>query len=371
MTRAILASILATGCGVPHAVPAPSVSAEGIVLARRGAGAPEYRIPALTVTTRGTLLAAYDARPTLGDLPGNIAIHLRRSTDNGRTWGPTIVVRADSAPLGFGDPSLLVDRETGRIFLFHAASVRRGFFTSRPGNDPGDPELLHADLSWSDDDGQSWRHRRLTAALKDARWEALFAASGEGIQLRRGRFAGRLLQPYVIRRGDSVWAAGAWSDDHGGTWRMGALVGPGADESTVVELADGRLMLNSRARPFRRVAWSRDGGATWEGWREETQLVDPGNNAALLRYDADAPPAEPVSHWLLFSNTEHGSERRNLVVKLSCDDGTTWPVRTVVDPGEAAYSTITRLPDGTVGLLYERDGYASITFRRLAAPTGC
>lgn len=371
MNRVFLVSVLFTGCSAHYNAPAPAGSAEGIVLARRGVGAPHYRIPALAVTTTGTLLAAYDARPTLRDLPGHIAIHLRRSTDSGRTWGPTIVVRQDPAPHGYGDPSLLVDRETGRIFLFHAASVRQGFFTSRRGNDPTDPDVLHADLSWSDDDGLTWQHRRLTAALKHPRWDAIFAASGEGIQVRRGPYAGRLIQQYVVRTDDSIWAASAWSDDHGETWQMGALVGPGADENKVVELTDGRLMLNSRARPHRRIAWSHDGGASWTGWRVDSALIDPGNNAGLLRYDAETPPGSRVRDWLVFSNTEHRDDRRNLVVKLSCDEGATWPVRTVIDTGRAAYSTITRLPDGTLGLLYERNDYETITFRRLSAPRSC
>ena len=51
-------------------------------LATAGAGSPFYRIPALAVTTNGTLLAAYDARPTLGDLPSPIALVMRRSIDS-------------------------------------------------------------------------------------------------------------------------------------------------------------------------------------------------------------------------------------------------------------------------------------------------
>ncbi|MCX5768381.1 MAG: sialidase family protein [Gemmatimonadetes bacterium] len=340
-------------------------------LAVSGEGAPHYRIPALIVTTAGTVLAAYDARPTLNDLPSNISLVLRRSTDNGRTWGVPIIVRRDTAPNGYGDPSLLVDDSTKRIFLFHAAGVLQGFFGSHTGNDEANPNILQADVSFSDDDGLTWRHRRITNQIKRPAWGGLFASSGAGIQLKRGAHAGRLVQQYVIRINGAVWAASAFSDDHGDSWRMGTPIGPGADENKAVELADGRLMLNSRAKPVRKIAWSNDGGESWSGWRDEPQLTDPANNGAIIRYAPDGAPTARESHWLLFSNTEHPSERRNLVLKLSCDDGSTWPVRTVVDAGPAAYSTIAILRDGALGVLYERGDYATITFVHQPLPRSC
>ena len=103
----------------------------------------------------------------MADVPSNIALLVRRSADGGATWLPRQVVRADTAPVGYGDPSLLVDRETGRIFLFHVASVRQGFGGSATGADENDPDVLQADYSWSDDDGVTWRHRRITSAIKN------------------------------------------------------------------------------------------------------------------------------------------------------------------------------------------------------------
>ena len=212
-------------------------------LERRGEGYPVYRIPALTVTNKGTWIAAYDGRPTMADVPSNIALLVRRSTDGGATWLQRQVVRADSAPFGFGDPSLLVDRKTGRIFRFHAASILQGFARSAVGNDENNPNVLQADYSWSEDDRVRWQHRRITSAIKKPAWGGIFAASIEGIQLRYGAYAGRLIQQYVIRHGTSNFAVSAFSDDHGATWSMGEPVGPGADENKVVELGDGRMML--------------------------------------------------------------------------------------------------------------------------------
>jgi sialidase-1 len=340
-------------------------------IARAGEGSPFYRIPALAVSTTGTVLAAYDARPTLSDLPSNIAVVLRRSRDNGRSWDAPIVVRRDTAPFGFGDPSFVVDRETKRIFLFYAASVRQGIFASHTGSDEHDPDIHQADVSYSDDDGLTWRHRRITAAIKKPEWQSLFASSGAGIQLQRGPHAGRLIQQYAVRFNDTFYAASVMSDDHGATWRTGGLVGPDADENKVVELANGLLLLNSRGKPYRRVAWSNNDGETWKRWGVNPQLIDPANNGAIMRVAPDARPSASNAHWLLFSNTEHTSERRNLTIKLSCDDGESWPFRTVVDSGPSAYSTIARLRDGTLGVLYERGPYRAITFVRMPMPRGC
>ena len=330
-------------------------------LAESGHGAPVYRIPALVVSTRGTILAAYDARPGMADLPSHIRVVLRRSTDGGHAFGPEMVVRADTAPLGFGDPSLIVDRDTRRIFLFYSASVRQGFFGSHTGTSETDPDIQQADVSYSDDDGLTWRHRRITAQIKRPEWGGLFAASGQGIQLRDDPHAGRLVQQYAVRYRGANWAASAWSDDHGETWHMGQLVGPGADENKSVELADGTLLLDVRARPFRKRAWSHDGGETWSPLEDDSALVDPGNNGSVIRFAPGARPEDPRSHWLLLSNTRDSTERRNLVISLSCDDGRTWPVRKTIEPGSAAYSTLARLPDGRFGLLYERDNYRYIT----------
>jgi len=327
-----------------------------------GQGAPVFRIPALAVTNAGTLLAAYDARPGMADVPSHIHVVLRRSTDGGATWGARRIVRADTAPFGFGDPSLLVDRQTGRVFLFHAASVRQGFAGASTGNRDDDPNVLHADVSWSDDDGLTWQHRRLTSEVKDPAWGGLFATSGQGIQLVRGAHVGRLVQQYVVRVRGANYGASLVSDDHGVTWRMGALVGPGVDENKVVELSDGRVMLNARAKPHRLVAESTDGGVTYGALRSDTALVDPGNNGAVIQLERNGR-----RDALVFSNTADTLSRRRLTLRLSCDGGRTWPSARVLMEGPSAYSTLAVLPGGDIGVLFERGAYAAISYARVPA----
>ena len=118
---------------VPHSIASAHPSIEQVLAVQGHGGYRQYRIPALAVTVRGTLLAAYDGRPNLDDLPSPIDLLVRRSLDNGKTWGPQQLVRTGSGLQGYGDPSLLVDAETGRIFLFHAAGTRAGFLKPLPG----------------------------------------------------------------------------------------------------------------------------------------------------------------------------------------------------------------------------------------------
>lgn len=351
------------------------------VLATRGRGGyRQYRIPALAVTTRGTLLAAYDGRPNLDDLPSPIDLLLRRSTDNGRTWSAQHVVRTGTGLEGFGDPSLLVDADTGRIFLFHAAGTRAGFFESTTGTAPDDDFIQHCDLSWSDDDGASWRHRRLTAELKGSvpgrDITGIFAAAGQGTQVHAGPLRGRLVQQFVLLCGGAIMAASAYSDDHGDSWTLGDLIsaethGAAPNENKVAALDDGRLLLHSRATPRRLAATSADGGRSWSALAPVGDLPDPSDNGSLTRFDglpSVAGLAAPdTDSWLLATNNQDTALRRNTVLSLSPDNGRTWPARVLLCAGSSAYSTATRLPDGNIGVLYERQGYREIVFASIPA----
>jgi len=257
VTTGATLALLAAGTPAAHTAVRQAAPTPGTLtsqdIATAGTGSPYYRIPALTRTTRGTLIAAYDARPTLGDLPSNIGVVIRRSTDGGTTWQTQQVVRKEAAPKGNGDPSLLVDRETGRIFAFYSSTVNQGYFGSATGNDENDPNVQQTDYSYSDDDGLTWKHERITAEIKNPAWGGMFAASGEGIQLRHGRYAGRLVQQYAVRYDGGNYALSVYSDDHGTTWKAGSLVGPGADENkTVANSPTGASCSTAAPRPTAR-----------------------------------------------------------------------------------------------------------------------
>ncbi|MFJ4044235.1 exo-alpha-sialidase [Microbacterium sp. NPDC089987] len=327
-------------------------------IARRGEGGyAQYRIPALAVTTRGTLLAAYDGRPNLDDLPSPIDLLLRRSVDGGATWGPQTVVRTGTGLQGFGDPSLLVDTATERIFMFHAAGTRAGFFEAVEGTEPVD-EVQHVDISVSDDDGLTWEHRRLTTQLKRPGITGIFAASGTGVRLDEGEYAGRLVQPMVLLDDGEITAAAAFSDDHGETWMLGAAVGGGTNESSIAALPDGSLLLHSRGTPHRLASRSTDGGATWSAVEQIAGLPDPSDNGSLLALTAT--PSAPGA--LLVTSNLDPDMRRNTAVSLSFDGGATWPHQHGICEGSSGYSNAAVLPGGRIGVLYEREGYSELVF---------
>lgn len=363
---ALALSLVAAGA-VPHAA-AETTAADPLFettdLASAGSGAPSWRIPALERLSDGTLVAAYDRRnEDSSDLPGDLDVMVRRSTDDGQTWSTPEAVADYDGGAGAGDPSLLYDREADRLFLFHAFGPDGvGFHNSGSGNANDSDSILHTDYSYSDDGGATWQHRRITEDVKDPAWLGIFASSGTGIQLSNGR----LVQQYAYDSGDGIYAVSAYSDDHGATWQTGEPVGPGMDENKTVELADGRLMMNSRTAegPYRKVAYSEDGGETYSEPVPERTLVDPGNNGAITRYDPGAAPGSTEAEQLLFTNTAHATSRQNLTVRMSCDSGQTWPISKSVDEGAAAYSTIVPLGEGEFGVLYERGDIEHITFAR-------
>ena len=340
-----------------------------------------YRIPALADLGDSVVIAAWDGRPfNAADSPNPNSIVMRRSTDYGKTWSDIYYIaqgqlgKPGIEKYGYSDPSFVVDRQTGKVFAFFVYSQDQGFHGSEYGNDTAnDRNIIGAVVVESSDGGLTWSEPRdITQVAKpgndktnpapgDVR--STFATSGEGIQLQYGEYAGRLIQQYAgwVRQPDgseALQAYSVYSDDHGLTWQRGAFVGTGMDENKVVELSDGRLLLNSRDSTnshYRKVAISEDGGQTWGPVTLDTELPDPTNNASIFRMFPDAPEGSSDAQKLLFTNSNNGAngDRINLSVRLSCDNGETWPGLRQFKPGFGAYSTGTALSNGMFGVLYE------------------
>ena len=339
-----------------------------------------HRIPALTTATNGWIIAAWDGRPeTCQDAPQANSIVYRISKDGGKSWTPIQTALAGTPganKVGFSDPSFVVDRTTGTIFLFSVKSFDAGLFQSQLGTDPNARNILHAHVVESHDNGQTWVNpRTITDQVTqghDDQWFTRFASSGEGIQLRYGAHAGRLIQQYAVANAGStsLMAVSVYSDDHGATWKPGAPSEGSADENKVVELSDGRLLLNSRTQGTagqRLEAISYDGGQTWGPFRHNWDLTDPRNNASIIRAYPNAPQGSARARVLLFSNADSSSARANGTIRVSYDDGFTWNEGKVFESGDMAYSTLHALNDGTWGLLYETGGYKNIDFMRVDA----
>ena len=330
------------------------------VLATRGIGGyRQYRIPAMAVTPSGKIIAIYDARVDLDDLPGPIDLVIRTSNDNGDTWSPQEVFLSGEGITGFGDASIIIDPtlgEYGRILVFCQKSELASFFESSLGSDVNDPTIVHISLSISDDDGKTWRHKVITDQVKDSATQGIFASSGMGGRIPSGPHEGRLIHSFVLRRGDELLGALAFSDDHGETWRLGAEI-PKGNESAVACLADGTILFHSRSTPYRLSGISRDGGATIESFGPHSELPDPSDNGSLCVLRSGSV--------VCTHNHDHDLRRRT-VAKRSSDGGLTWPEAVLIESDSSAYSTSCELADGRIGVLFERWAYTEMVFCRFS-----
>lgn len=395
--RALGLCAILSGFTPVQSAPASGKASSEQTLAQNGEGPfPYYRIVGLTNLGDGVVLASYDGRPDGGDSPSPNSILQRRSTDGGETWGNvTYIAKGQKGEngaqqYGFSDPSYVVDHKTGKVFNFHVFSKNQGFGGSVIGNDDTDLDVVSAEVSVSTDKGVSWSTDPdnqpelppvagddpgapplITRAVKpvgktvDGQENVggvvgMFATSGEGIQLRYGQHAGRLIQQFVgkVIQSDgstAMQAYSVYSDNGGDTWQMGQPVGDGMDENKVVELSNGDVMLNSRPNSagYRKVAISTDGGETYSTPEDDTQLPDPANNGAITRMYPDAEEGSADAKILLFTNANSKTSRDHGTIRYSCDDGKTWSDGRVFHSGSMSYSTVTALGNEQFGIFYE------------------
>lgn len=345
--------------------PAPALKSgtRTTVFQRGDGGYHSFRIPALIVSPQGTLLAFAEGRKNnLGD-SGNIDLVLKRSKDNGKTWSKLAVIWNDGEHT-CGNPCPVVDQSTGRIWL--PLTWNHGKDHEKQIKDKTARDTRRVYMSYSDDDGVTWKPPyEITKTTKKPEWTWYATGPGNGIQLTRDPHKGRLVIPCdhnvtlggkVVRRSHAIY-----SDDHGKTWRLSQPIGEKTNECAVVELADGRLLMNMRSyhgKNLRAIAISADGGATWSRETLDAALIDPVCQASLIRVRF---PKAGKPGQILFSNAA-SKKREKMTVRMSLDDGKTWSASRLVTPGSAAYSCLALLSNGEVGLLFERDGYQKIEF---------
>lgn len=340
-----------------------------------------YHIPGLVVTAKGTVLAWCEARKRPAGVSDwdDIRILLRRSTDEGRTWSlPTSIAdvpgektknpfalamkNVDPKDVTYNNPVLIADKD-GTVHMLFCLEYMRAFYQR------------------STDDGLTWTSPvEITPAFetfrKDYDWKVLATGPNHGIQLRTGR----LVVPVWLSTGTGGNAhrpsvtATVYSDDQGKTWKAGEIAVPNTEEwinpneTVAAELADGSVMLNvrSESKAHRRlVTVSKDGAAGWSKPRFDEALLEPICMGALTRYSTEAQGGK---NRLLFSNPDNLSkakgkeepgksrDRKNLSVKLSYDEGQTWPVNKSVEPGPSMYSDLAVTRSGTILCFYGSSG---------------
>jgi sialidase-1 len=316
-----------------------------------------FRIPSVIAAADGALLAFAEGRVNSGADHGDIDLVMRRSEDMGETWGPLSVIW-DDGPNTCGNPTVVLDRDTGRLWLALTHNLGQDdLMAITKGTSEGTRTVW---ITHSDDHGVTWAPpREITPDVKLPEWRWFATGPGVGIQLQNGR----LVIPANRNTGFGAQAAASlvfYSDDHGATWRLGGEVGPAMSECQVAELKDGRVMLNARRTANRAqsrvVALSADGGASFGPARHDDTLIEPTCQASLLTH----PGAADGARVLLFCNpaTDIAGRfgRKNLTVRLSRDDGQSWPRSLLLQKDFAAYSCLVSLPDGGIGCLFEAGG---------------
>jgi sialidase-1 len=308
-----------------------------------------FRIPAIVTAPNGDLIAAIDERvPSCGDLKWSKDINIvqRRSTDNGKTWSEIETV----VNLPFGqsasDPSMIVDLQTNEIFLFYNYMDL-----------DKEKDIFYLHVVKSADNGKTWsKPQDITSQIAKPEWhkDFKFITSGRGIQTKSGKLLHTLVN---LKNGLFIFG----SDDHGKTWYFIDTPIKPADESKIIELADGSWMVNARVNKggMRYVHTSTDEGKTWIS-KPEPKLVDSGCNAEILRYTAKADGYD--KNRIIFSNAKMEKDRMNMTVRISYDEGKTWTEGKTIYAGGSAYSSLTILKNGDIGLFFEKDDYTQNTF---------
>lgn len=373
-TRARIAALTAALLSAPAALlaaPAPAYAAAATVVSCPGPhtvftagddGYHTYRIPALIKAADGTLIALAEGRRAGAADTGDIEVVERRSDDGGCTWGPLIRV-ADDWHETVGNPVVTMDAATGRLVLI--TSWQPGLATEAEitaGTDPTAVRRVY--VQTSDDQGATWTPRaEITSQVKDPSW-TWWSTGGHGVTLTRNAdHPGRLVVP--INYGDSSGMSGAgiiYSDDHGGSWHIGAtddhidgVLAP--NENSLAELNDGRIYLNARdnggSDPATRVfTYSLHGGGFFSApFRPRPDLIAPEIRGALLQ-DPGLPTGVSCAP-LIFTAPDDPTARQHLALRRSGNGGWNWTTTTVIAPGLAGYTDLTKIDRTRLGVLYE------------------
>lgn len=329
----------------------PAVITRSLVYSGPDSVSKFYRIPALAVASDGAIVALADRRiDTNRDLPGRIDVVARRSTDGGRSWTPVIEVAVHDSTGGYGDPGLGVSKDGNLVAVMTHGN---GLWESTPDN--------HATIHTvrSTDNGLTWSSPvditgNLFAPDGSAPVRAItaFATSGHIETLRDGT----MMFCLVARPDEKKWTElqiyPVKSTDGGRSWHIIPVsVDDDADESKLVQLADGSLLMSirNRRKGYRKFSRSTDGGHTWSAPTPSSTLPDPACNGDLIsyRYHGQA--------YLLHTVPDSHTGRTDVSLFASADNGDTWRKLITLCPTASVYSAIAELPDGSLGCLTEEN----------------
>ncbi len=277
------------------------------------------------------------------------------SKDGGKTWStPTVAAASEGAT--FNNPCLIYDEEAKMVVLFfqrYPAGVHERDKDIPTGHE--DERCIRNFVCFSKN-GKKWtKPRDVTEFTKNEGVTITCSGPNPGVQIKHGEHKGRLVVPLNEGPFGNWTVAAAYSDDHGKTWNIGkkSTPGKGINEVSIAETDDGGLIVVSRAwgGNQRKVLYSEDGGETWGETISHPELPSPNTQNGLARYSFEDEEKLGGKSRILFSSPSNS--RNDGIVKMSYDNGKTWPVEKLLIPGPFAYSTLTPVKPGVMGCLYE------------------
>ena len=329
-----------------------------------------YRIPTLIQLTNGDLLAFADKRiGSIGDVPKSpIETVYKKSTNNGKTWSQEkrISPQSTSKSLSYGDGAYCVDRKTGNIICLVVGD--EGFLSSKP------DKPIKTRLIIGRNNGATWdapidiTDKIYGANCKDPdrkNWYGAFVTSGNGVQLRNGR----IMFVLNVRKSDKVsplFNHVLYTDDGGATWNVSKGApdisknpNRGGSEAKIVELNDGTLLMAIRPEGIyqRFLAKSTDNGETWGVAEPRSDLTSSSSNGDIIYYTSKLNGWDKDRIITMFDSVPYTKVTPPGSPKLywSYDEGKTWK-GFLIHSGNAGYSSLAILKDGSIGILAEIGG---------------
>ena len=360
-----------------------------------------YRIPAIAKNRKGELVAIYDYRVCGTDIGfGEVDQVMRISKNNGKKWSKETKI-ADGVGgeenvfgVGFGDPAICLDRESGRGVLITVSGkciYSYGTATHRP--------LIARQVT--NDGGHTWSEPEdITLQFwgkKGAMFQTNETDDGTGVFAWAGFFgSGKILQSRTIKVGTfyRLYAAllmrgtglkGAYvvySDDMGMNWKLlggdaAFQAAPDSDEPKVEELPSGQIVLSGRkwyGRTFN--IWTFAQGSTTEGsWDKPVNSHDaPGgikvganscNGEILIVRGRRTSDGKPCT--VALQSLPKADKRADVTIYYkvleegksytTAEFAADWKQGLQVSQTRSAYSTMCQQKDGRIAFFYEEEPY--------------
>jgi sialidase-1 len=220
------------------------------------------------------------------------------------------------------------------------------------------------------DNGETWTTpKEITNSVKKSNSTWYATGPVNGIQLKKGNKKGRLIIPcdHIEAVTKKYFSHIIFSDNGGLDWELGGSTNQhNVNECTVVELNNGKLILNMRNYNddrLRKLSISEDQGESWKNIYSDNFLIEPICQASMISI------RRPLKKEIIaFSNPNSRNSREKMSIKLSLDKTKTWPITKLLHNGPSAYSNLIQLNNKEIGCLFEggyKSPYEGIAFKKV------